>query len=99
MLTQKILGSEYKKIKYHGLVKFLIFECNNCRKSFSKMESYSKKQLKIHKNACCFCSADCRNDYFNQKTKETVKKAHTPVVAVSKGNGKSVMGWLNKIFG
>ena len=26
-------------------------------KKFSKMESYSKKQLKIHKNACCFCSA------------------------------------------
>lgn len=99
MLTQKIIGSEYKKVKYHGMVKFLIFKCNNCRKKFSKMESYSKKQLKIHKNACCFCSASCRNNYFNNKSPQKSKASSKQSPQVSRGNGKSVLGWLNKLFG
>ena len=93
MLTQKIIGTEYKKIKYHGQVKFLIFECNNCRKKFSKMESYCKKQLKIHKHACCFCSPKCRDQYFRKQS----AAQGTP-----KGNSHkketSLFGWINKLL-
>ncbi|OGG03660.1 hypothetical protein A2W14_04055 [Candidatus Gottesmanbacteria bacterium RBG_16_37_8] len=94
MLTQKIIGTQYKKVKYHGQVKFLIFECNNCHKHFSKMESYSKKQLKIHKHACCFCSPKCRDAYFRKQNKQKSK---------SRGNShkkdSSLFGWINKILG
>lgn len=98
MLTQKIIGTEYKKVKYHGQVKYLIFECNNCGKQFSKMESYSKKQLKIHEHACCFCSPDCRNYYFNKK----LIKKQAPVASSSEPDSDkkntSFFGWLNKIL-
>lgn len=69
MLKHKILGQETKSVKYHGTVKFIIFECNTCGEHFSKMESYCKKQFKTHKNACCFCSARCRNIYINNLKK------------------------------
>lgn len=95
MLKQKIIGTEYKKIKYHGEVKHLLFECNNCHKQFSKMESYCRKQVKIHKNACCFCSPNCRNQYFKKlgNSKKTVVKS-SPV----RTKTTPVIGWLKKIF-
>lgn len=108
MLTQKIIGTEYKTVKYHGNVKFLIFECNNCSKQFSKMESYSKKQLKIHKNACCFCSPNCRNIYFNQKLMQKLEmqnKTEPPSSPpplrepeAKKKESTSFFGWLNKVL-
>src|SRR3990172_11367523 len=98
MLTQKIIGTEYKKVKYHGQIKFLIFECNNCRKHFSKMESYCKKQLKIHPHACCFCSPDCRNRYFNKKTAVSKKRIQKTISVNSHKKGSSFFGWLNNLL-
>lgn len=89
MLRQKIVGSEMRAVKYHDKVKFLHFECNNCHKTFAKLESYSRKQLKIHKNACCFCSPDCRTKYFKR-----LKKA----VPLPKDRGTSIFNWINKII-
>jgi hypothetical protein len=68
VVSQIIKKSEYRPIKYHGQVKFLVFECNNCHKEFSRQESYARKQVKIHKNACTFCSPLCRTAFFKGKT-------------------------------
>src|SRR3989338_35395 len=112
MLTQKIIGTEYKKVKYHGSVKFLIFECNFCSKRFSKMESYCRKQLKIHKNACCFCSPLCRNKYFlpefgarsksaskdynGSRLKSSSTQRRGTVPKTAKD--ESFFGWFNRLF-
>ena len=98
MLNQKIIGTEYKKVKYHVQVKFIIFECNNCRKHFSKMESYCRKQLKIHKNACCFCTPNCRNEYFNNSLKERIQNEVIKPSGNSNNNKSSFFGWLNKLL-
>lgn len=67
MLTQIIRGETELPVKYHGKVKFIIFECNNCHKEFNKPVSYYRKQLKTRENACCFCSPECRTAYLKQK--------------------------------
>jgi len=99
MLTQKIIGTEYKKVKYHGQIKYLIFECNNCGKQFSKMESYAKKQLRIHKHACCFCSPDCRNKFFNKKIAgKNMPGQKKYRIRSSQHKSQSFFGWLNKML-
>lgn len=65
MMSQVIRGETYKDIKYHGKVKYFIFECNHCHAPFEKLESYFSKQLKKRKNACCFCTAACRARYIS----------------------------------
>lgn len=96
MLKQVIIGTEYKKIKYHGEIKHVIFKCNTCGKKFSKMESYCRKQIKIHKSACCFCCPDCRNRYFQKHLpigqKKVIKKKKT------KPKSSPIKGWFAKIF-
>lgn len=66
MLKQTIKGEKSLKVKYHGEVKFLIFECNSCHKNFEKQESYFRKQSKTRQTACCFCSPECRTEYFTK---------------------------------
>lgn len=93
MLTQKIISSENKPVKYHGNIKFITFECNFCRRHFSKMASYYKKQLKSRPHACCFCSPECRNDYFKESAKlqEEGKSVPSP-------KGKIFLSWIEKFF-
>ncbi|KKS96478.1 MAG: hypothetical protein UV73_C0010G0063 [Candidatus Gottesmanbacteria bacterium GW2011_GWA2_43_14] len=101
MLQQTILGTEMRQVKYHGKVKFLLFKCNNCRKSFSRMESYCRKQVKIHKNACCFCSPECRTNYFkNAKFPQAADKrlSETPKKPQAGDAKSSFFGWLGKIL-
>lgn len=74
MLKQIIVGSEDKKIKFHGYIKYIIFECNKCHKHFSKQESYYKKQLKNRKGACCFCSPRCRSRFLYSQSRLGVEK-------------------------
>lgn len=96
MLKQVIIGTEYKKIKYHGEIKHIIFKCNTCGKKFSKMESYCRKQIKIHKSACCFCCPDCRNRYFQKNLPighKTVRKKK-----VKKSKPSAIRDWLGNIF-
>jgi hypothetical protein len=76
MARQIILGTEERPVKYHGMVKFVVFECNNCHNNFSKQESYFRKQLKTRESACCFCSAKCRTSYIAKKT--FINKAYKP---------------------
>ncbi|OGG22045.1 hypothetical protein A3J20_02770 [Candidatus Gottesmanbacteria bacterium RIFCSPLOWO2_02_FULL_42_29] len=98
-LQQKILGTEMRQVKYHGNVKFLIFECNNCLKPFSRMESYSRKQVKIHKNACCFCSPECRTSYFKKTKFQAPSAEKRSAAAKPKTKGKSsFFGWLGKLL-
>jgi len=115
MIKQLIVGSQYLPVKYHGKVKFLTFECNFCHKTFSKMESYARKQVKIHRNACCFCSPVCRTKYFAQnlprgpmdKEISPVKLFDTPIdvqtaQVESRETPKDESGiksWLGKLFG
>lgn len=63
MLKQIIVGEELVPVKYHGQVKFLVFECNQCHTQFKKEESYYRKQTKRRAHACCFCSPKCRTTY------------------------------------
>lgn len=75
MPKQIVIGTEDRPIKYHGQVKFVVFECNNCHKHFAKQESYFRKQLKTRENACCFCSAGCRTTYHAKRN--FIEKAYT----------------------
>jgi len=54
---------------------------------------------KIHKNACCFCSPECRTAYF-KKTKFQAPSAEKSQAAVkAKTSGKSsFFGWLGKLL-
>lgn len=74
MLAQIHKGGKEVILKFHGKVKFMVFECNRCHKDFEKPASYYRKQMKTRKNSCCFCSPDCRVKYF---------KAEKPVGAVA----------------
>lgn len=91
MPRQIITGEKMLPIKYHGLVKHLIFECNNCHKQFLKSESYYRKQSKTRKHACCFCSPKCRSTYFFKKTAEATKTAN--------GQGGVISTLLKNLFG
>ena len=115
MIKQLIKGSEKRAVKYHGEVNFLIFECNFCHKSFSKMESYARKQVRIHRNACCFCSPACRTKFFAKSlprgpmAKEQVGPSpvihaqatptDTVVVQELHKSEKGLKGFLGKLFG
>ncbi len=71
MLTQIIKGEELLPIKFHGEVKHLIFECNQCHENFVRPQSYLRKQSKKRAHACCFCSPRCRSKYmFVNKTQQ-----------------------------
>ncbi len=72
MPKQIIKATKLVPVKYHGKVKYLVFECNYCHREFVKPESYYKKQLKTRKNACCFCSPQCLLD--SQGRKDCRKK-------------------------
>jgi hypothetical protein len=63
MLKQIIKGEKEVSLKFHGKVKFMVFECNQCHKDFEKPASYYRKQMKTRKNSCCFCSPQCRVKY------------------------------------
>ncbi len=97
MLKQIILGTREESVKYHGRVKFLVFQCNFCRREFSKMESYARKQVKIHRNACCFCSPACRVQYFKNKSKEKVV-SQVIVSDVYSKTETSVFGWIKDML-
>lgn len=82
MLTQIIKGEKFIPIKFHGNVKHLVFACNVCGKEFVKPESYFKKQSKMRKHACCFCSPKCRSQYLYQH-KDEFRNSAEPVQPVS----------------
>lgn len=96
MLKQIIIGTKEEKIKYHGSVRFLLFECNMCHRQFTQLTSYFRKQVKKRPTACCFCSPACRTKYFFQNkhipegrqvpTEQKVKESISP------------FGWLSRLF-
>jgi len=97
MLKQIILGTRYERVKYHSQVKYIVFQCNYCGKEFARMESYARKQVKIHKNACCFCSPGCRVKYFkNQSDDKTV--SHIIAVQKELDKSKSVLSWVKNML-
>jgi len=57
------------------------------------MESYAKKQFKIHKNACCFCSPDCRNNYFQRLRKKQIENFKKPVQ-----KNTNILDWVDRFF-
>lgn len=77
MLKQIVKGEKYIPVKYHGQVKLVVFECNNCHKEFEKPESYFRKQLKTRRFACCFCSPGCRSTYYSRNNVTGMKKIET----------------------
>lgn len=68
-------------VKHHGKVKYLELECNFCHKHFDKQESYVRKQSRMRKSACCFCSIACRLNYYKKDQKSHFPSAKTAKVA------------------
>jgi len=97
MLKQMVIGVNEKPVKYHGLVKFVVFECNNCHKQFEKQESYFKKQMKTRDNACCFCSPRCRSLYLTKNN--IIAHTYKSAVGKKKAEAPSVFSRiLHKVF-
>lgn len=102
MVQQIIIGTEYRPIKFHGMVKHMVFECNTCHEQFAKPESYYRKQMKRRTNVCCFCSPRCRTIFMTGKMfsekRENATPRQTPQASAQHDRPGSFGSLFHKLF-
>ena len=111
MLKQIVVKEKMILVKHQGKVKYLELECNFCHRHFDKQESYVRKQSRMRKSACCFCSIACRLNYYKKDQKSpnpSIKseKVEKKQIIVEKSEDKKdtkkrppITTFLRKFFG